>query len=49
LAKHLKEILEDKGIEKKGKGTVEFIDSQNSKEKEKRFYNILKEVKEDEK
>lgn len=42
LAKHLKEILEKNEIEKNKKGNVNFIDSQNSKQKEERFYKILK-------
>jgi len=45
LAKHLKDILnqEDK-LEKYHTGTIKFIDSQNSKQKEERFYKYLKEA-----
>ena len=42
LAKHLKDILIDKKLLEKSNGNIEFFDSQNSKEKEERFFNILK-------
>lgn len=48
LAKHLKEILKCENLAKKEKGTIEFIDSQNSEKKKERFYEILKEVNKDE-
>lgn len=43
LAKHLKDILQEKNcINKTSKnGNIEFIDSSRSKEKEKRFFNII--------
>ncbi len=41
LAKHLKDILIDKKLLEKNSGNIEFFDSQNSKEKEERFFNIL--------
>ena len=41
LAKHLKKVLEEKELLGKNKGTIEFVDSQQSKEKEERFYSIL--------
>lgn len=43
LAKHLRNILEEKNILSKGKGTIEFEDSQNSEQKKNRFFEILKE------
>ena len=49
LAKHLKKVLEEKDlINEKGEGKVEFEDSQGLREKEKRFFKILKGEKEDE-
>ena len=44
LAKHLKEILEKKDLLNSinTNGKIEFIDSQNLKEKEERFFEILK-------
>lgn len=43
LAKHLKDILEEKNMLGKGTGIIEFEDSQNSEKKKKRFFEILKE------
>lgn len=45
LAKHLKEVLEENNLLGKNEGKIEFLDSQNSKKKEKRFYQYLKEEK----
>ena len=43
LAKHLKDILKEKDIlEKSNRGTIKFIDSQNLKQKEERFYEYLR-------
>ena len=42
LAKHLREVLEENDLKENQKGTVEFIDSNNSESKKERFYNILK-------
>lgn len=44
LAKHLKDILEEKQLLNYGEGKVEFEDSQGLKKKEKRFFEILKGV-----
>lgn len=44
LAKHLKEILEEKDWLEMNQGKIEFIDSRNSESKRKRFYEILKGV-----
>ena len=41
LAKYLKEILQKNDLLEKQEGKIEFIDSQNSKIKMKRFYKIL--------
>lgn len=43
LAKYLKRLLEEKELLGKNTGTIEFIDSQQLKEKEERFYKLLKE------
>ena len=43
LAKHLKEVLEENNLLGKNEGKIKFLDSQNSKEKEERFYKYLKE------
>ncbi len=44
LAKHLKDILEEKGLLNDiGNGKIEFKDSQNLKEKEEKFFKILEE------
>ena len=44
LAKHLQEVLKEKDlISKKGKGTIQFIDSSNDERKKKRFFEIIKE------
>lgn len=43
LAKHLKYILQKENILDKGKGMIEFEDSQNFEQKKKRFLEILKE------
>lgn len=42
LAKHLKDVLQENNLLKEGEGCVEFEDSQASKEKEERFFEILK-------
>ena len=43
LAKHLKEVLEEKDLSnnKGKKGTIQFIDSSNDEQKRKRFFEIL--------
>ena len=41
LAKHLKNILEEQNMINDDSGEIEFIDSENSKEKEERFFNII--------
>lgn len=41
LAKHLKDILEERNLLNQGEGNIEFEDSQGSKEKEQRFFEIL--------
>ena len=41
LASHLKEVLEEKNMLENNKGNIYFIDSSNSKEKEKRFFKYL--------
>lgn len=45
LAKHLKEVLEEKHLINKNdkKGIITFIDSSNDEQKEKRFFEIIKE------
>ena len=45
LAKHLKEVLEEKDWinNKAKKGTIQFIDSSNDEQKKKRFFEIIKE------
>ena len=42
LAKHLKDILETNNLLNNGEGNIIFLDSSNSKNKEKRFYELLK-------
>lgn len=42
VAEHLKKTLEINGNKNEGRGIVKFIDSQNLKEKEERFFKILK-------
>ncbi len=42
LAKHLKDILQKNNLLKEAQGCIEFEDSQASKEKEERFFEILK-------
>jgi len=42
LAKHLKEVLMQKALLNEGQGIVEFEDSAKLEEKEKRFFEILK-------
>ena len=46
VAKHLKEVLEEKNLLNKEKsiGKINFIDSRNSKLKEERFFKYLEEV-----
>lgn len=41
LAKHLKNVLTENQLLADNEGYIEFIDSQNSEEKKKRFFNIL--------
>ena len=41
LAKHLKDVLEEKSLKEKQEGKIEFIDSKNSESKKNRFYEIL--------
>lgn len=41
LAKHLKDVLIENNLMAENEGKIEFIDSQNLKYKEERFYNIL--------
>lgn len=41
LSKHLKDVLEERNLLNEGEGKVEFEDSQQLKEKEKRFFEIL--------
>lgn len=43
LAKHLKDVLDKNNMLEENQGTIEFMDSKNSKEKEKRFYKYLRE------
>ena len=42
VAKHTKDILEKNNMLGNNKGNIIFIDSNNNKEKEKLFYNLLK-------
>lgn len=42
LAKHLKQVLEEKELLENNEGNIEFIDSQNLENKEQRFYSYLK-------
>ena len=44
VALHLKEVLEEKNLINDGqeKGSIDFIDSRNSKVKEERFFSILR-------
>ncbi len=42
LAKHLKDILDKEDLLNQGEGRIDFEDSQNLKEKEERFFDILK-------
>ena len=44
LAKHLRDILEEKELLYYGEGKVEFEDSQGMEQKKKRFFEILKET-----
>lgn len=44
LAKHLKNVLKEKNLLNHGKGSVKFEDSQHIKQKEERFFEILKEI-----
>ncbi len=41
LAKHLKDVLEEKNLLENNRGNIQFIDSQKSKQKQERFFNIL--------
>lgn len=41
LARHLKEVLDNKDMLANNTGKIEFIDSKKSQEKEKRFFEIL--------
>ena len=45
LAKHLKDVLEEKDLIEKQEGKIEFIDSRNSESKKNRFYEILYDLK----
>lgn len=42
LARHLKEILEEKDLLNQGEGKIEFEDSQGMEQKKERFFEILK-------
>ena len=42
LAEHLKSVLLERNLESENDGNIQFIDSQNSKYKEERFYKILR-------
>ena len=42
VAKHTKEVLEEKNLLSNNTGKITFIDSNNNKEKERLFYEILK-------
>ena len=46
LAKHLKDILIENNFIENNEGKIEFIDSQGSELKEKRFYKYLKNLAE---
>ena len=43
LAKHLVDVLKEKELLENNEGNVNFIDSNNSTEKQERFYNYLRE------
>ena len=45
LAKHLKDVLEEKNLIEKQEGKIEFIDSKNLESKKNRFYEILYDLK----
>lgn len=45
LAKHLKNVLEQKDLIENQEGKIEFIDSKNSESKKNRFYEILYDLK----
>ena len=45
LAKHLKEVLEEKDLIENQDGKIEFIDSKNADSKKNRFYEILYNLK----
>ena len=45
LAKHLKDVLEEKSLKENQEGKIEFIDSKNSESKKNRFYLILFDLK----
>lgn len=47
LAKRLKEVLTEKQLLNHGEGKIEFEDSQDLREKQKRFFELLKKGKED--
>ena len=42
LAKHLKEVLEEKDLINNGEGKIEFIDSKMSEKNKERFFEILR-------
>ncbi len=42
LAKHLKEVLEENKMLNQGNGSIKFKDSKGIKEKEERFFELLK-------
>ena len=41
LAKHLKNVLQERNLLNDGEGNIEFVDSQNLEEKKERFFKIL--------
>ncbi len=45
LAKHLKDVLQEKNLLENQEGKIEFIDSKNIDSKKNRFYEILYNLK----
>ena len=45
LAKHLKDVLQEKNLLEDQEGKIEFIDSKNIDSKKNRFYEILYSLK----
>ena len=41
LAKHVKDVLEENNLINNGEGKIEFIDSKESEQNKKRFFEIL--------